>query len=40
LVATHPKRTQGWVELPHGTTLVVDERLQVKHLAAPPNGRA
>jgi predicted glutamine amidotransferase len=39
-VATHPKRTQGWVELPHGTTLVVDERLQVKHLAAPPNGRA
>ncbi|HET9452149.1 MAG TPA: class II glutamine amidotransferase [Aggregicoccus sp.] len=38
-VATHPKRTQGWVELAHGTTLVVDERLQVKHLA-PASGRA
>jgi hypothetical protein len=40
-VASHPKRTQGWVELPHGTTLVVDERLQVKHLAptSTPAGR-
>jgi predicted glutamine amidotransferase len=36
-VATHPRRSQGWVELPHGTTLVVDEHLQVRHLA-PPQG--
>jgi hypothetical protein len=32
-VATHPRRTSGWVELPHGTALLVDERLQVRHLA-------
>ncbi|MBF5041342.1 class II glutamine amidotransferase [Aggregicoccus sp. 17bor-14] len=31
-VASHPRRTSGWVELPHATALVVDGRLQVKHL--------
>jgi len=31
-VASHPRRTQGWVELPQGTSLLVDERLHVKHL--------
>jgi predicted glutamine amidotransferase len=33
-VASHVKRPQGWVELPQGTTLVVSEDLQVRHLPA------
>jgi glutamine amidotransferase len=34
VVASHVKRTQGWVELPQGTTLMVSEELQVRHLTA------
>ncbi|MDY7225088.1 class II glutamine amidotransferase [Hyalangium rubrum] len=34
VVASHVKRTAGWVELPHGTTLAVSEDLQVRHLSA------
>lgn len=32
VVASHVKRTSGWVELPRGTTLAVSEDLQVRHL--------
>jgi predicted glutamine amidotransferase len=31
-VSTHPRRTSGWMELPHGTALLVNERLEVRHL--------
>ncbi len=34
VVASHVKRTAGWVELPRGTTLAVSEDLQVRHLTA------
>lgn len=34
VVASHVKRPAGWVELPQGTTLVVSEDLQVRHLPA------
>ncbi|MBN8231727.1 class II glutamine amidotransferase [Corallococcus macrosporus] len=34
VVASHVTRTQGWVELPQGTTLVVGADLQVQHLPA------
>ncbi|WP_224247941.1 class II glutamine amidotransferase [Hyalangium gracile] len=34
VVASHLKRTQGWVELAQGTTLAVSEDLQVRHLPA------
>ena len=34
VVASHVKKTSGWVELPRGTTLAVSEDLQVRHLAA------
>ncbi|HLL01244.1 MAG TPA: class II glutamine amidotransferase [Myxococcaceae bacterium] len=34
VVASHVKRLAGWVELPQGTTLVVSEELQVRHLPA------
>jgi glutamine amidotransferase len=34
VVASHVKRPAGWVELPQGTTLVVNEELQVRHLPA------
>jgi glutamine amidotransferase len=34
VVASHVKRTSGWVELPQGTTLAVSEDLQVRHLTA------
>ena len=34
VVASHVKRTSGWVELAHGTTLAVSEDLQVSHLPA------
>ncbi len=34
VVASHVKRTQGWVELAQGTTLAVSEDLQVRHLPA------
>jgi glutamine amidotransferase len=33
VVASHVKRTQGWVELAHGTALAVSGELQVCHLA-------
>jgi predicted glutamine amidotransferase len=32
VVASHVKRTQGWVELTQGTALAVSEDLQVRHL--------
>ncbi|MBN8466935.1 class II glutamine amidotransferase [Corallococcus exiguus] len=32
VVASHVTRTQGWVELPQGTTLTVGADLQVQHL--------
>jgi glutamine amidotransferase len=34
VVASHVKRTQGWVELTQGTVLAVNEDLQVRHLPA------
>ena len=34
VVASHVKRTQGWVELAQGTSLAVSEDLQVRHLPA------
>jgi glutamine amidotransferase len=34
VVASHVKRRAGWVELPQGTTLVVSEDMQVRHLTA------
>lgn len=34
VVASHVKRTQGWVELTQGTVLAVSEDLQVRHLPA------
>lgn len=34
VVASHLKRTQGWVELTQGTVLAVSEDLQVRHLPA------
>lgn len=34
VVASHVKRTQGWVELTQGTALAVSEDLQVRHLPA------
>jgi glutamine amidotransferase len=34
VVASHVKRTQGWVELGQGTALAVSEDLQVRHLPA------
>jgi glutamine amidotransferase len=34
VVASHVKRTQGWVELAQGTALAVSEELQVRHLPA------
>lgn len=34
VVASHVKRTTGWVELTQGTTLAVSEELQVRHLQA------
>jgi predicted glutamine amidotransferase len=34
VVASHVKRTQGWVELTQGTVLTVSEELQVRHLPA------
>ncbi|MBN9684096.1 MULTISPECIES: class II glutamine amidotransferase [unclassified Corallococcus] len=34
VVASHVTRTQGWVELPQGTTLTVGADLQVQHLPA------
>ncbi|EAU61872.1 conserved hypothetical protein [Stigmatella aurantiaca DW4/3-1] len=35
VVASHVKRTAGWVELPQGTALAVSGDLQVRHLPAP-----
>lgn len=32
VVASHLKKSTGWVELPQGTTLVVGQDLQVQHL--------
>lgn len=34
VVASHVKRTQGWVELTQGTVLAVSDDLQVRHLPA------
>jgi predicted glutamine amidotransferase len=34
VVASHVKRSQGWVELAQGTALAVSEDLQVRHLPA------
>jgi glutamine amidotransferase len=34
VVASHVKRTAGWVELPQGTSLAVSEDLRVRHLTA------